>query len=180
MTSHLDLESLSGGSRGETRHDVVTMLVTCHDKIRRFLKSAQRLASDEAAPDHDVAQAAHALVRYFTEALPRHSQDEDLSLRPRLGATDLDAALADLEREHREIDGFLARLIPTWSALAAVPAERPGLVAGLRGDTEALSVLLARHLAWEEDHLFPRLEELLGRDALDAVAVEMRARRDEA
>jgi hemerythrin-like domain-containing protein len=158
--------------------EAVTLLVACHDKIRRFLTTADRLASAEAAPDEDVSSACRSIVRYFTEALPRHSDDEDLSLAPRLRAAGWSGAFLDeMTAEHGRIDDLLADLLPRWSAVAEEPGRRAG--AELEKPTRALRELFDGHLAREEAELLPRLREVLGDAALAEIAAEMRARRDE-
>lgn len=168
------VKSLVDGPSGE---GVAAMLLSCHEKIRRFMASAARLASDAPAAEADVAATSAAIVRYFAEALPRHAEDEDLSLRPRLEAAGFDGDLERLAREHEEIDVLLAELTPLWVALAAEPALRAELVPRLAPPTKALADLFDRHLGWEEERLVPRLEELLGPEGLAAALAEMKGRR---
>jgi hemerythrin-like domain-containing protein len=179
MTSR-DADCSAGGipiGGAEPASDPATMLRTCHDKIRRFMRSAARLASDEPAPPDDVRETARALVRYFREALPRHAEDEDLSLRPRLERAGYEGPLDRLAVEHAEIDARLEPLMRRWEELAGDPARRAAHAIALAVPTSELADLFERHLAWEEEHLLPRLEDLLGRDALAEVGAEMRARR---
>ena len=168
------VRSLVGGPADD---GVAAMLLSCHEKIRRFMATAARLAGAEEAPTTDVAEAAAALVRYFEEALPRHAEDEDESLRPRLEAAGYEGDLERLAREHEEIDALLEVLLRRWSMLAAEPARRAELAPSLLVPTRELANLFDRHLEWEEAHLIPRLAELLGDDGLAQVHAEMKARR---
>lgn len=164
--------------RGSTEPDesVGGALLACHAKIRSFMRTAARLASDEPAAPADVASSAAALARYFTEALPRHARDEDESLAPRLRAAGFDGDLDALQREHDEIDAYLERLVPAWRDIAADPARRTAHA--LAADTSGLADLFERHLSWEEEHLIPRLAGLLTTAQLEEIRREMKARRD--
>jgi hemerythrin-like domain-containing protein len=163
------------GSPGDD--SVEKRLLDCHEKIRKFLAAATRLASDENASDADARATAGAVARYFEEALPQHSRDEDLSLRPRLEAAGYMGDLAALAREHDAIDAIVARLVPMWRELESSACQRHELVEQMAPEVATLTDLFERHLAWEEEHLIPRLGELLGAQGLAEVLAEMKARR---
>jgi len=160
--------------------DAVAELLACHDRIRSFLALARRIGV-EPAPATAVADAAARVRRYFVEALPRHQEDEELSLLPRLRgrSLDLDAALAAMHGEHREHAAREARLIAITGELAAAP-ER---LDALRGELVALATTLEaayrEHLAGEERLVFPALAALPDPER-DAVLAEMRGRRQRA
>src|SRR5690242_6505881 len=100
---------------GETKvreGDVFDALLDCHARIRTFLGLARRLAGDDPATETETRDAAAAVERYFTVALPLHVLDEDESLLPRLRGrnADLDLAIALMHGEHLDHKGTIARL----------------------------------------------------------------------
>ncbi|MCY1022769.1 hemerythrin domain-containing protein [Pyxidicoccus sp. MSG2] len=161
--------------------DAFQLLLDCHGRIRDFSQLALRLARDVESPPRERSEAARRLERYFTEALPRHVADEDLSLAPRLLRAGLSPrgleALHEMSRQHVDIERLLARLLPTWNALATAPELGPELAAELRQDSMRLAALLESHLLLEEQALLPEARSLLSPEDARAVRAEMRARR---
>lgn len=163
------------------RDDAFALLLDCHQRIRNFLGMGLRLLEATGAPERDVAEVAGRLVRYFTQALPKHVEDEDASLMPRLRACELppgvSRALEEMGAQHREQETLLAVLVPQWQRLLEQPAQWAALVPTLRGPTERLAEQMEAHLLLEERVLFPTAGALLPPEALAALAGEMRARR---
>jgi iron-sulfur cluster repair protein YtfE (RIC family) len=173
---------LVGLKRPEDRRSpesVADRLLECHERIRRFSALGVKIARSPEAPADELAAAAEAVHRYFTISLPLHVSDEDESIRPRLLATGAQAPLASaletVTSEHVSIEELIAELADLWSAAAT---KRAG-AAELARDAELAGRLeesLARHLALEEEVVFPALRAL---DAPSAALVvrEMKARR---
>ncbi len=157
------------------------LLLECHERIRGFSGLALQLVHQEAIPQRELAEAAGRLERYFTLGLPLHVADEDLSLAPRLRQLDLPAAayraMAEMTRQHEEIELLLGTLTARWRFLRDLPEAHVALLPRLRPDTERLAELLARHLELEERELFPLARERLPASSIEALAAEMRARR---
>jgi iron-sulfur cluster repair protein YtfE (RIC family) len=166
---------------GETpaRGDAVELLVDCHARIRHFVGLAGRIAGRGVEDPSAVPEAARAVVRYFTEALPLHARDEEESIVPRLRGREpaLDAALEVMQREHVEHEASLGRLV----AACRVLAEAPGRIAELAPAVGREAAFLARHfeahLANEEQVIFPAMRRLLDPAADAAIVAELRARR---
>ena len=152
--------------------DVSTRLGECHARIRRFLEEAAALARTVDA-GVDRQGSAAAVQRYFAEALPLHTEDEDRSIVPRLGGP-LAPALVRLAAEHASILEALVEIELDWARWAAGATDTP---------TQAHVDLLARltsslltHLAAEETELFPAIAKLsAGQRRL--IVAEMAARR---
>src|SRR5690349_17228873 len=90
--------------RRERTDEPSDALRACHERIRRFLAMAARLASDEIARDDDVWATAGGVARYFDDALPLHEADEDDSIAPRLGDLPEVAAMrAEHEAMHADV-----------------------------------------------------------------------------
>jgi hypothetical protein len=161
--------------------DVVDALIACHDRIRHFTAMAAALAEATAAPAVEVSAAAAGVARYFAEALPLHSADEDRSLAPRLLALPLAdplrAAVMAMTQQHGPLEEVLAAALPRWRAVAADPACLPAHAAPLRDLTARVSALWDEHLQLEESTVFPAIRALLGPAEQAAVRTEMEARR---
>lgn len=167
------------GRRPPPGDSAVDLLVDCHGRIRTFSDLAVRLtdACESFAID-DIANAAERVHRYFTVALPLHVADEDETLRPWLErhAPELLDILATLTREHREAEDLLAELRSTWQSLARAPAQAALRIA-TAAPAERLRALLKRHLALEEERVFPVLGQILSPGEERAIVAEFRARR---
>ncbi len=157
-----------GGSHAEDTLE--GRLAACHDRIRHFSSLAVKIATALDAPAADVAEAAKAVHRYFTIALPLHQADEDSSIASRIDA----AAFAEVKRQHDALDILIARLVPAWETLSREPS--PAVAASTKTDAEALAAALADHLVLEESRVFPLLGGL-SPEGRAAILAEMTARR---
>lgn len=159
----------------DLEHPIDAMLA-CHARIQRFLGGARRLAALEDPADPRASDAARQCARYFREGLPLHAEDEDASLAPRLAgcvSEALDAALATMAAQHRDIDAANEALV---RALEQVAAGDP-VPAALAARVEALAGILEPHLALEEAVVFPAARAALSAEAALALRREMAARR---
>jgi hypothetical protein len=158
------------GARSPREPTVAELLLECHARIRAFTQLAVQLPAPDA-PDAEIADAAARVHRYFTQALPLHVADEELSIAPRLRLLVPDA-LAAMEREHRAHEELLASLVPAWAALREHPDGRRATHA----PAARLQSVLEEHLAAEERLVIPALARLPAVE-LGAIAAEMRRRR---
>ncbi len=160
--------------------DVVDELRACHDRIRSFTALARRLGETGDVPPAEVADAAARVRRYFVEALPRHVEDEEQSLLPRLRGRSLalDGALAAMHGEHTQQGPREAALVALCDRLIADPSQHAALAGELAAVARDLEAAYAEHLDGEERLVFPALAEL-PEDERAAVLAEMRARRDQ-
>jgi hypothetical protein len=154
--------------------DPAGLLLDCHGRIRHFARLARRLAAFPAAPA-EVSEAAAAVHRYFTVALPLHVEDEERSVAPRLRGV-IPEPVAAMAREHVAIERTLATLTPAWRALADDAARWRKLAAGLGAGARVLEELFSAHLAAEEELILPALGRL-SIEEQQALVAEMRARR---
>jgi iron-sulfur cluster repair protein YtfE (RIC family) len=156
------------------------LLLACHTRIREFTALAARLASQETAPDRDVADAAARVHRYYAVALPLHQADEEESIAPRLVAVapePLREAIEAMKRQHVALDDVAADLLPLWEKVAREPGRRADLRPPMEREVGRIQVLWAEHLAVEEQLVFPAVSRLLDAAAREQIAAEMRARR---
>lgn len=159
--------------------DIVDLLLDCHVRIRRFTDMALRLGSARGAPAREVAEAAAAVHRYFSEALPLHAQDEEESLLPRLAGKDpdVDRALVEMHRQHEGHGPVLDRVLALCAALASAPERHGELAPELREAALALRDHFDGHLPPEEQTIFPAIRRVLSEDDRAAMLRELRARR---
>jgi iron-sulfur cluster repair protein YtfE (RIC family) len=168
--------------RRPTADEPTEQLRACHERIRRFLAMAERLASDTPAPGDDLRATAAAVVRYFDEALPLHERDEDDSIATLLAGAEpaIASAVADMRAQHAEMHPLVDALVATCrrveradDAALARALERAELTSVLA----RLGPRMAAHLAAEEELILPAIDALPPATRA-ALAVEMRARRE--
>jgi hemerythrin-like domain-containing protein len=156
------------------------LLIECHDRIRQHMRGAQALAA-AASGDPAIAPTAAAVHRYFHVALPLHSADEDVSVAPRLMdvlmCPGLEKSVADMTKQHVQIEATVERLLPLWQRLSSEPGAIEEIRATLAVDTERLDALWAEHLDLEEHVVFPLIAERLDQDVRAQIVGEMRGRR---
>lgn len=153
--------------------ELLTLLTSCHDRIRRTLRAVQLLATAAGVHDPRAPATADACARYLRSGLPLHSQDEDQSIGPRLRAlpglpASTHELLDSLEDEHDEIHAA------TRDVLGALERIAQGTITPLQ--PERLVRLLRTHLEREEALLFP-LVPLLSAESQDRIVWEIRRRR---
>lgn len=159
--------------------DLIDLWSACHERARSHLDTALAL-SRGALLGAPAAGDCKRVLRYFTEALPRHAADEDLSLRPRILAMSprLLERFTTLAAEHERHDVLLEPLVPLWTSMIAEPPESvedPRLPA-LAAATPPFAAHLRAHLDEEERWLLAAMREL-DPAAQRAVVDEIRARR---
>lgn len=161
------------------------LLSDCHRRIEKFLEILRTvsLRRQGAALDSEERQALGSALEYFRRAAPRHTQDEEESLFPRLrGVADarVAAALRDLQRleaDHQAAEAMHAevdRLVMRWLEADRLPengaAELTRLLSRLRE-------LYREHIALEDERVFPLAAETLSPEQVREVGGEMAARR---
>lgn len=164
--------------------DPLGLLTDCHRRIERFLGVLLRVVERAGGPLTNEEQAAlESALRYFREAAPKHTADEEESLFPRLRACP-DGAMGELlarvealeqehiraEKAHREVD----RLGLSWLKAGSLS---PDEAARLRALLAELEQLYRGHIAVEDGELFPEATKLLAEEELRAIGREMAARR---
>lgn len=163
--------------------DPIGMLKDCHRRIESFLgvlfqvcrRAQGRALSDEER--HAVENALH----YFTQSGPRHNEDEEQSVFPRLRASNPAAPTEDVQRleaEHHEATAYhdeVALLYSKWIADGSVSAEDEG---SLLLRTGQLQRLYAEHIRIEEEVVFPRAAALFNQQTLGEIGEEFKARRN--
>lgn len=156
------------------------LLIGCHNRIRHFTAMSAALAEAGSRPLREIADAAQAIHRYFSVALPLHEADENESLHPRLhkaAPAAIAAAADEMVRQHLGIDVLVDELLPLWDNLQREPQNLPVLAPALRDKTTWLLQLWDEHLALEEQTVFPAMQQFLSPQELEAIRQEMHRRR---
>jgi hemerythrin-like domain-containing protein len=159
-----------------------------HRRIEELLSLSVTVADGRrggALAEHD-REALTAGLHCFRTVIPRHWADEEQSLFPRLrssGNSQAKTAIRMVERleadhrvaeDHHDAVDVLGR---RWLRLGGLPA---GDARALREHLVALERLYRRHIALEDQELFPLARRVLTAAELGAIGHEMAARRDEA
>ena len=85
-----------GEAAAPRKEDALSMLLECHERIRKMGNLASVLATVKDADPAEVSQVAFQLVRYFRKSLPLHVEDDDRELLAQQPAKRL------LTRTHRD------------------------------------------------------------------------------
>ena len=73
------------GSKAHNFGDPTGLLSDCHRRIEMFMQVLERVAQTiDSSPEEEVRQSLETALRYFREAAPKHTADEEESLFPRL------------------------------------------------------------------------------------------------
>ena len=173
------------GAKTHDFNEPLVLLSDCHRRIEMFLGILEAIAKRiDRAPTEEARRALDSALRYFREAAPKHTADEEQSLFPRLRrvrSTSVERALAkidELEKEHqwaetlhKEIDD-LGRRYLNQGKLSSAEVGR------FRTHVASLSGMYQGHISVEDRDLFPVAEEVLPQAEKLAIAEEMASRRN--
>lgn len=165
--------------------DPTGLLSDCHRRIEMFLGSLEAVANVVDLPLTDeTRRTLDSALRYFHEAAPKHTADEEQSLFPRLRQVkhpEVQAALDSLEAledDHR------------WAAPLHAKVERLGqryLAKGSLSGVEEeefrtavaeLTAMYQRHISVEDGVVFPAAARFLSQTQRAAIGEEMATRRN--
>ena len=163
----------------------IGMLVDCHKRIQFFLRTLVTLAATgrEQPLDHDRRLSLEKALRYFRDAAPKHTADEEESLFPRLGRIDtpqvceIFSKLGELEADHRHADSqhLEVDIIGRQWLVTGVLDFEDG--ARLTTVLESLSRLYDRHISLEETEIFSVARAILPESVKQTLGQEMAKRR---
>jgi hemerythrin-like domain-containing protein len=166
--------------------DPMGMLRDCHRRIEGFLGILRTLGeeSDGSPLSAERRKALETSLRYFREGAPRHVQDEEASLFPRLRhqkSAAISAALAivdGLEKDHSTVEAWhreLDKLGMLW--LNDRMLDTASLLR-FRELAQQLSELYDEHIRVEDNEVFPLAASTLPCSDLNAIGREMAERRE--
>jgi hemerythrin-like domain-containing protein len=176
MTNTIDFRTPGAGF-----DQPVEMWLACHERVQRFAVLLGRLAEHlrKHGADDDAQVTATSIRRYFNEAAPRHHEDEEVDMFPRLRER-LDAerdrtvldVLDQVEADHLEMAGVWRQLDAALARVAR--GERVALEQAL---IDRFATMYRHHIDAEERVLLPALKRTLGRSDWNAVGRAMAERR---
>ncbi len=161
------------------------LLSDCHRRIENFLDVLIKVTTQArgAALNEDQRHALEAALRYFREAAPNHTRDEEVSLFPRIRASAdsrarsaillLDELHADHELAdagHAEVEALGSR----WLSEGVLSVESTDRLSEL---LDQLHSIYQKHIAVEDGDVFPLAGQILSSAELTAVGREMATRR---
>jgi hemerythrin-like domain-containing protein len=165
--------------------DPIGLLGDCHRRIERFLSVLVQVATEAhgGSLSDDQRSAWNTALRYFREAAPKHTADEEESLFPRLRGIDrpeVQAVLARVDtleeqhvcagKAHDEVD----RLGRLWLDDGGLSLEQTSRLSTVLAQ---LSELYGRHIAMEDGEVFPLAAAVLSAPERKAIGAEMASRR---
>ena len=166
--------------------DAIEHLTHCHQRIERSLVTVKNAVAalrltdpvlrteGAAALDYELA-----LLQLLTEL---HTQDEELSLFPRLqknlssAPTPLSDLLPMLEAQHREKQAIFQELASCLRTLSSDGLKAEQGLERLETLTAQLENVFGPHMALEDEQLMPKCRQYLTPADLDAMRQEMRQR----
>lgn len=164
------------------------LLSDCHRRIEKFLEQLLFI-TDSAAGEKLQPQQREAFstaLRYFRQAAPLHTADEETSLFPRLrelaangNATAKQAldVIQRLEDDHSAADirhAAIDALGTRWLEQDILDSDS---TAQLENELRELRAFYAVHIAIEDEQLFPLAGQILSADSIESVGRDMAARR---
>jgi hemerythrin-like domain-containing protein len=165
--------------------DPVGVLRDCHRRIERFLRVLRTLGeeADGGPLPAERRKALETSLRYFREGAPRHVEDEEASLFPRLRrqndakAAPALATVERLEKDHATVGAWHREVDALGNRWLQQGVLAPASISRFRQLTAQLSGLYEEHIRVEEDELFPRAASILPEKDLTAMGQEMAERR---
>jgi hemerythrin-like domain-containing protein len=154
------------------------MLAECHGQVERMLVLLGRLEAHLLAhgADGQAARAACDVMRYFDEAAPRHHEDEERHVFPRLAAAGHSGLVDRLLAQHAEMASAWARARVPLEAVAHGRWSE-GEVGPAREAWADFAGLYRRHVRDEDDHAFPAASSMTAPEERRIMGEEMAARR---
>jgi hemerythrin-like domain-containing protein len=174
------------GAKPESNfEDPIGLLTDCHRRIERFLSVLVQISEQARGRPLTGEQRAawETALRYFREAAPKHTADEEQTLFPRLRGLNRPEVQTVLERmellemDHSRADkghSEVERLGQDWLASGALASADDERLCAVLAE---LSDLYQNHIAIEEGEVFPAAAKVLSKSERDAIGDEMAARR---
>lgn len=172
------------GSTSHSFSDPTALLMDCHRRVEMFIRALDYVAQASDRPlSDDNRRSLDLSLRYFREAAPKHTADEEESLFPRLrkiSDQQLEAALKrldELESDHRWAEPLHASAEELGNKYLASGQLSPSDARNFRTAIHQLREMYRRHIEIEDREVFPVASSLLSSEAKSEIANEMQNRR---
>lgn len=173
------------GVRSHSFSDPTGLLSDCHRRIEMFLGTLERVASVIDRPLTEATRTAlDSALRYFREAAPKHTADEEESLFPRLRQIylhDVERAINRLEllEQDHVVAGSLHATVEELGQRCLASGSLEFTDADtFRNAISTLITIYTQHITVEDNFIFPLAARVLSSTDKAAIAKEMAARRD--
>ena len=174
-----------GQKPSPTFQQPLELLSDCHRRVESFLRDLILVAEQARGGQLNLSQRAalETALRYFREAAPKHTADEEESLFPRMrelgnGATrEALAKIQALEADHEVAKvghDAIEQLGQKWLASGRLSDDE---TLRLVGHLRELQSIYERHIAVEDNEIFPLAARVLDPETLNDVGREMAKRR---
>src|ERR1044072_6324138 len=174
-----------GQKPSPTLQQPLEVLSDCHRRVESFLHGLLLVTEQAKGGKLNLRQgeALETGLRYFRDAAPKHTADEEDSLFPRMrqlgdGATrDALDKIEALESDHQRAKHgheIVEELGHRWLADGHLSPEEAEC---LLDTLYELQALYEGHIAIEDNEIFPVARQVLDCEALSAVGCEMAVRR---
>ena len=174
-----------GAKPSPTFSEPLELLSDCHRRVESFLRALIIVSEKARGGELDARhrEALETALRYFREAAPKHTADEEESLFPRMrelgdaAAREALARIDALEADHivaKRAHDLVETLGQKWLATGRLEAaELDEMLASLK----ELHAIYERHIAVEDTEIFPLAAKVLSKEKLAEVGREMARRR---
>ena len=161
--------------------DPIGLRVACHRRIERFLAvmidvAIRRSGSTLTETDRSAMETA---LRYFRDAAPHHTADEEYGLFPALAQADGQVVreLPDLEHDHRRAERLHSTVDELGLAWLRDDALNESNIRDLQSALDDLAALYREHIRTEEERVFPEAHRTLSQQDLEKIGRDMASRR---
>lgn len=171
---------------GQTSPDFsnpTALMSDCHRRIEIFLSALQKVGEADDELTHESKRTLDRALRYFREAAPKHTKDEEESLFPRMRkreSAEMASVMAQmdrLERDHKKAQALhdeVEQLGERWLQQATINrAERQRFCAAV----SELEEIYREHIELEDQKVFPLAARILSTEEQREVGLEMARRR---
>jgi len=163
--------------------DPIGLLSDCHRRVEMFLGSLRAIGDTCDILNDEGLRALENALRYFRQAAPKHTADEEVSLFPRLRQcpslpNSILALIERLERDHTWADplhALLEELGALWIADRRLSAKQRQ---EFRKAAAQLQAMYSEHIELEDSVLFPAANQMLSAEEKREIGLEMAARRN--
>ena len=173
------------GAKAHNFVDPTGLLSDCHRRVEMFLGSLEAVSKlIDRPPAEETKQALTSALRYFSQAAPKHTADEEESLFPRLrqnNSPEIQSAftkLDKLEDDHRWAAPLHAKVEELGAQYLSTGSLSDAEVEQFRVAVANLAVMYRQHIAIEDDLIFPLAARTLSPSEKAIIAQEMARRRN--
>ena len=173
------------GAATHNFNDPTGLLSACHRRVEMFLGMLEAVAKVIDCPStEETKHALQSALRYFAEAAPKHTADEEESLFPRLRRLhdpEVEPAFSRLDRleaDHRWAEPLhleVERLGMQYLSIGHLSATE---IDRFRSCIAKLADMYEEHISAEDQLIFPLAAKLLSPNEKAAIAQEMARRRN--